>query len=703
MENVKFNINKDRLICAFKIFLESEAQGDIRWRKDNLSFFENIKKRANHITEKEISEIFTKKRLFSCRQFTRKGREGEIKKWLIDIINKVEQVRREGKNFAWDEIKKIAIDNRLPLTTEILCVFYPNDYWIFNPNKFKEMVNQLKTLGILKIEQKIDTKSYEQIGELEKEILSMLNDNQDVVNKYQSLIEREKLDFYIVDGFLFWLTKYKDKQEDLKQKIEECVKATTKPSESNEEVNKLEKVLETKLIKYFKENGYHFEESQISAFYSALKTKGFVILSGLSGTGKTKLAQLFAELLCPCDKCHKKNSQETEIKPDTECDTCTHIFLSVRPDWRDGKALLGYYNPITENYETTPFLKFILRAKNDYENNKENANPYFIILDEMNLSHVEYYFSDFLSVLESGRDENGWTKESIKLHPLENVKDLRGNEIPSEIKLPPNLYIIGTVNIDETTYMFSPKVLDRAFTLEFRDVDFKNYLSNGDNKNIKEIAKYICENILQDFKNNGKFCGAIADKTEVEEAIENLKNNGKLTELIKLTNLLQPYDLHFGYRVLNEIALFVKYATNAPDVVGKLDENTALDYAVLMKVLPKFHGPRQKLEKPFKEILKWAVSDQAPDWIKDPQKSILLDDIYNILKQWNLSESKHSKAETQQQNEPDLQVQSTEEQSSTSKDDRKEEVRMYFKYPNTVKKVLRMLRQLYETGFASFA
>jgi len=703
MENVKFNINKDRLICAFKIFLESEAQGDIRWRKDNLSFFEDIKKRANHITEKEISEIFTKKRLFSCRQFTRKGREGEIKKWLIDIINKVEQVRREGKNFAWDEIKKIAIDNRLPLTTEILCVFYPNDYWIFNPNKFKEMVNQLKTLGILKIEQKIDTKSYEQIGELEKEILSMLNDNQDVVNKYQSLIEREKLDFYIVDGFLFWLTKYKDKQEDLKQKIEECVKATTKPSESNEEVNKLEKVLETKLIKYFKENGYHFEESQISAFYSALKTKGFVILSGLSGTGKTKLAQLFAELLCPCDKCHKKNSQETEIKPDTECDTCTHIFLSVRPDWRDGKALLGYYNPITENYETTPFLKFILRAKNDYENNKENANPYFIILDEMNLSHVEYYFSDFLSVLESGRDENGWTKESIKLHPLENVKDLRGNEIPSEIKLPPNLYIIGTVNIDETTYMFSPKVLDRAFTLEFRDVDFKNYLSNGDNKNIKEIAKYICENILQDFKNNGKFCGAIADKTEVEEAIENLKNNGKLTELIKLTNLLQPYDLHFGYRVLNEIALFVKYATNAPDVVGKLDENTALDYAVLMKVLPKFHGPRQKLEKPFKEILKWAVSDQAPDWIKDPQKSILLDDIYNILKQWNLSESKHSKAETQQQNEPDLQVQSTEEQSSTSKDDRKEEVRMYFKYPNTVKKVLRMLRQLYETGFASFA
>jgi 5-methylcytosine-specific restriction protein B len=98
---------------------------------------------------------------------------------------------------------------------------------------------------------------------------------------------------------------------------------------------------------------------------------------------------------------------------------CTHLFLSVRPDWRDTKALLGYYNPITRNYEKTPLLDFILDAINNYNNyitKKDNADLYFIILDEMNLSHVEYYFADFLSVLESGRDENYWTKETIKLH-----------------------------------------------------------------------------------------------------------------------------------------------------------------------------------------------------------------------------------------------------------------------------------------------
>jgi hypothetical protein len=152
------------------------------------------------------------------------------------------------------------------------------------------------------------------------------------------------------------------------------------------------------LVRYFKAKGFQFTKEQVVAFYAALKTKGFVILSGLSGTGKTKLAQLFAELLCPCEKCQKGEGHNV-------CDKCTHLFLSVRPDWRDSKALLGYYNPLTERYESTPLLEFLLRAAWDYKQNESNAQPYFVILDEMNLAHVEYYFADFLSVLESGRNE----------------------------------------------------------------------------------------------------------------------------------------------------------------------------------------------------------------------------------------------------------------------------------------------------------
>jgi hypothetical protein len=114
----------------------------------------------------------------------------------------------------------------------------------------------------------------------------------------------------------------------------------------------------------------------------------------------------------------------------------------------------------------------------------------------MNLAHVEYYFADFLSVLESGRDEEGWTKEALRLHSFgKSILDQDGYPVPPELRLPPNLYIIGTVNIDETTYMFSPKVLDRAFTLEFREVDFSNYPPEGVNEEeARRIAEQIREN-----------------------------------------------------------------------------------------------------------------------------------------------------------------------------------------------------------------
>jgi 5-methylcytosine-specific restriction enzyme B len=536
------------------------------------------------------------------------------------------------------------------------------------------------------------------------------------------------------------------------------------------------------LVRYFKAKGFQFTKEQVAAFYAALKTKGFVILSGLSGTGKTKLAQLFAGLftferevepeigkdeivltvqpymlkyrrfiipvgywhLLPSLNVGEELSVEVTVEGTKE--TCrlkrwehpAHeqgymqlllkgtvaawfannlkegdrfslqfdydengnlrgitisrvqkvkikepacCFLSVRPDWRDSKALLGYYNPLTEGYESTPLLEFLLQAARDYEQNGSNAQPYFVILDEMNLAHVEYYFADFLSVLESGRDDNGWTKEALRLHSFSQpLHDQDGNEIPSALRLPPNLYIIGTVNIDETTYMFSPKVLDRAFTLEFREVNFGNYPPKGTDKSwTPEQTEKLRQNILENLRNGGKFCAVVADKDEVKEALQNLGD--KKTKLEKLNCTLQPYDLHFGYRVMDEIALFVQNATQAPDdVVGKLREDKALDYAVLMKVLPKFHGPRQKLEKALWEVLNWCLSpldnkeqdkrDELPQrvWecITGKKEQPSGEGIADQLEKWaGISEK--------------------------------------FRYANTAKKVLQMLRQLYETGFASFA
>ena len=211
------------------------------------------------------------------------------------------------------------------------------------------------------------------------------------------------------------------------------------------------------------------------------QTKGFVILSGISGTGKTRLAQAFAGML----------PQPAE--------GANHLFVPVRPDWRDSKSLLGYYNPLTGTYEWTPFLRFLLRAEQNYRS--EDKLAWFVILDEMNLAHVEYYFADLLSVLESGRDEDGWTREPLRLgYP----DDAEGNLPPRELKLPPNLYIVGTVNVDETTHAFSPKVLDRAFTLELTDVDFTTYPipSASTQPGLSDQERKA---ILKDFARNDKF------------------------------------------------------------------------------------------------------------------------------------------------------------------------------------------------------
>jgi len=337
-------------------------------------------------------------------------------------------------------------------------------------------------------------------------------------------------------------------------------------------------------------HGLKFTAWQIATFYTALQTKGFVILAGISGTGKTKLAQYFAELLLPPNtKGHRR------LEPNW-------LFVPVRPDWRDSKGLLGYYNPLTSRYEETAFLTFLRSACESFE--AQEGLPWFLILDEMNLAHVEYYFADLLSVLESGRDEAGWTREPIRLgYSEERAPD---SQQVQEIRIPPNLYIVGTVNTDETTYAFSPKVLDRAFTLELTEVEFSDYPPEAAKAGLGYAEQ---RRILQDFSGGGRFVRIdkgivgqfVGDHREVREELE------------RLNGLLREYNMHFGYRVFDEIVTFLACAERNQlfSEIGGMA--TALDAAVLMKVLPKFHGSRAKLEKPLRGILAWCVNPEQPN------------------------------------------------------------------------------------------
>jgi 5-methylcytosine-specific restriction endonuclease McrBC GTP-binding regulatory subunit McrB len=469
----------------------------------------------------------------------------------------------------------------------------------------------------------------------------------------------------------------------------------------------------TTLQTQLQRQGLSFTSEQIATYITALQVKGFVILSGMSGTGKTKLAQGFAELLPkgrvatavqrpPSDKYvpmvvkpymlrdkylilpaeihhifdilidrkkydipirfHDNGQEQTQIcsivrsaernatlilylrgrvrnwldqvavndifflhaevdehnnpvmielcSPHVDTAAATVVstttpadnllFIPVRPDWRDSKSLLGYYNPLTRRYVPTEFLRFVTAAAASYRRGEPSA--WFIVLDEMNLARVEHYFADLLSVLESGRDDNGWTKETLRF----GLQDDGEDDLPEPLNLPPNLYIIGTVNMDETTHAFSPKVLDRAFTLEFNHVDFSTYGRQA-NREVATFSDAERHQLLLDFRGNGRQ----DPKTLIHAFLDD--NDWVRTELQQLNHALQPSNLHFGYRVFDEIVLFLVRATQNGLFAGDGDQRHAFDAAVLMKVLPKFHGSRARLEKPLYALLAWCLNPDKPD------------------------------------------------------------------------------------------
>jgi len=326
----------------------------------------------------------------------------------------------------------------------------------------------------------------------------------------------------------------------------------------------------------------------------------------------------------------------------------------VRPDWRDSKSLLGFYNPLEEKYQATPFLEFIKRASQSYGH--KDGLAWFVVLDEMNLARVEYYFADLLSVLESGRDEKGYSREPIRLdYPpgLDIPRDER------EIYLPPNLYFIGTVNIDETTHAFSPKVLDRAFTLELTEADFSQYPTPLTAQS-DELDERLRKSLLEDFSRQGRYA-----QIEKEEITNYVTRHQELKEKLQtLNHSLQPFDLHFGYRVFDEVAAYMANAEENGLYDGLSPAVDPFDAAVLMKVLPKFHGSRSKLEEPLKVVLAWCLNPIAPE----------PDSIEQII--------------TDQQSSVKVLIQKLEEIS--------------YSLPYTARRVIRMLRALYTTGFAAF-
>ena len=265
-----------------------------------------------------------------------------------------------------------------------------------------------------------------------------------------------------------------------------------------------------------------FDRDMVESLHLGLwarERRHFAVLTGLSGTGKTQLALEYAMAL-------------TGEGGESKARICT---IAVQPGWYDPTPLLGYVNPLGESrYTATEFLRFLVRAT------ENPAQPHVCVLDEMNLSHPEQYLAPILSAMEL---EHG----DISLHGGD--QDEHG--IPSSIRYPDNLVLIGTVNMDETTMGISDKVLDRAFTLEFWDV------------NVDRWPGWEKTSLVDQ------------DKDTVRQI------------LTRLMEALSPARLHFGWRVIEEVVRFMEQRQAQS---AELSVNDALDRVLYAKVLPKLRG-----------------------------------------------------------------------------------------------------------------
>ena len=303
------------------------------------------------------------------------------------------------------------------------------------------------------------------------------------------------------------------------------------------------------------------DKKLVDRFVASLCTKPLCILTGLSGSGKTKLAEAFAWWIC---------NSESQYR-----------VVAVGADWTSNENLLGYADALHDGVYVAPnseVLDLLISANKDENSDK----PFFLILDEMNLSHVERYFSDFLSAIEAANPQ-------ISLH---SKNELKSSEmlIPGKIKLPGNLFIIGTVNVDETTYMFSPKVLDRSNVIEFRagEEQMLSYLKAPSHIDLKALAM-----------RGTMFASAFVQRAN-DVAIKLTDAEGvavapTLTDdLMEAFKALEEIGAEFGFRTAKEIARFIVIHKELSGPAWNYKD--ALDAQIIQKLMPKLHGSARKLD-----------------------------------------------------------------------------------------------------------
>lgn len=398
------------------------------------------------------------------------------------------------------------------------------------------------------------------------------------------------------------------------------------------------------------------EENDFNTYLTAIRTKPFILLAGISGTGKSRIVRELAFKSCP-----QYLQDEEGTTPGNYC------MIEVKPNWHDSTELLGYYSNLSKGYQFKKFVMFLVKAK------MFPKVPFFICLDEMNLAPVEYYFAEILSILETrkhpkiaGTDEVDmeviktdpivearYFKELGQMSTTKNVSTGQAfsmnltdrdiymklfgieteNDIDEEVgkktdlttiglTLPDNVIIIGTVNMDDTTHQFSRKVIDRAMTIEMNGGKLSDmyggsndleYLDEAEQEKWQKafVQRYVtADEVLKEHSE-------VADKI-IEEVPEKLDN---INKALKGT----PFEV--SYRVLNELTIMIGVMLDDPAEEGDIESiiDKALDRILLMKILPRIEGDADmfNLSSEFKKKND-ITHENRLEWLKELAPNIVI-------------------------------------------------------------------------------
>lgn len=346
-------------------------------------------------------------------------------------------------------------------------------------------------------------------------------------------------------------------------------------------------------------------------YLTALRTKSFMLLAGISGTGKSRIVRKLAQATVTEELQKAEGYKGTDFANDrwTLHSPANFELIQVKPNWHNSMDVIGYLSNIpSPHYVFTPFIEFIVKAWQHPE------VPFFLCLDEMNLAPVEEYFAEFLSAIESrsfeGREYmtdpiikpfNSFGEDVAKtmvntLFPNFTAGDTE-SAITKVIKhfrtrgltLPRNLIVIGTVNMDETTFSFSRKVLDRAMSVEMNEVNYDSFLTDTTDDDLKAIVEAFEQNDDADLN------ALLVDRhIEAREIIDDLGDDAKFTidYLKRINALLEGTPFKLGYRAANEALIYLQ----ASQEFGQTDRIAALDNFTLMKILSRIEGDETKLK-----------------------------------------------------------------------------------------------------------